>query len=318
MQKLVVPKLSNKKRLDSFLAEQYPSKNRSQWKRAVELGQVLVSEKKASPSLKLMEGEIINIADEDTNSGTLLPEDIAIDILFEDNALIVINKPAGLLVHPGAGANSGTLVNGLLHHCPNLNCGESDRPGIVHRLDKGTSGVMVCAKTPEAFEKLQTAFKERKVNKIYLALVVGKFKDKNFELRTGHDRHEKDRKRFTSKLPESEGKLAHSSFKVLGEKNDVSALEVKIHTGRTHQIRVHLADINRPIVGDTLYGGTKTLSRLKKTPTTTLAEKIHRQALHASKLELAHPISGEAMSFTAPLAEDLLELYSHLVVEKKA
>lgn len=321
-------------RLDIFLASELSDYTRSRIQKWIKSGAVSVNGEVASAKLKVSGGEKIEISVDDPDPPKLAAENIPLDVIFEDSDIIVINKPAGMVVHPGSGNYTGTLVNALLYHVPSithshggLECENSDRPGIVHRLDKETSGLIVCAKNESAQEKLSQAFKDRKVKKTYLAFCVGGFKDEYFDLKTGHARHSKDRKRYSTKIPlevnperwinpealerqreKRDVKVAHSRFHVLWTRDGISKVEVDLLTGRTHQIRAHLADINRPLVGDVLYGGDRAVERLKKAPLTTVAKELPRHGLHAYKLEFNHPITGEALSFQAALPDDLSQL----------
>jgi len=311
---IIVEELDKKIRLDAYLASKLDDISRSRLKNWIESGFVLVNDKVIlSPNHKIKSLDNIKINYPEPEPTELIPENIKLDIIFEDNDIVVINKPAGLVVHPGAGNYTGTLVHALIYHCPDLRVGDKERPGIVHRLDKDTSGVMICAKTSLAHERLSQSFKDRDTVKIYKAFCIGGFKEHEFELKTGHRRHSVNRKKYTTKLavPDSQSeslvRMAHSKFKVLHTKDNLSELEVQILTGRTHQIRAHLADINKPIIGDVLYGGDKALERQKVTPLITQAKKLTRHALHAESLRIKHPTTNEVMTFVADLPEDLLD-----------
>ncbi len=236
-------------------------------------------------------GEVLSLEQPAPAPATLEAENLPLEIIYQDSDLLVINKPVGLVVHPGAGNPQGTLVNALLYHFPGLSVGDKERPGIVHRLDKDTSGLMIIARNDLAHTRLSEAFKNREVRKIYRALCVGRFKQSSFELKTGHKRHPTNRKRFTTKYPTD--RIAHSKFEVLKTEGEVSEVRIEIFTGRTHQIRAQLADIGHPILGDMLYGGPK-------------IPGFNRHALHAEELFFNHPISGEPMHFHAPADFDSL------------
>ncbi|MDO8526963.1 MAG: RluA family pseudouridine synthase [Deltaproteobacteria bacterium] len=231
----------------------------------------------------------------------LLPEAIPLDILYEDEHIIVVNKPAHLVIHPAPGHPSGTLVNALLHRYGSLPLGNEElKPGIVHRLDKGTSGVMVVARTPEAMAELQRQFKSREVEKFYLGLVVGQpLMEGTIDKPLG--RHMKDRQKMSSRT--KKGREAKTEWKILKTfEEEVSWLEIQIHTGRTHQIRVHFSEAGFPLVGDPTYGkGNKKWKAL-----------INRPALHAWRLSFTHPATGEEMQFTAPIPKDLETLLAAL------
>jgi 23S rRNA pseudouridine1911/1915/1917 synthase len=227
----------------------------------------------------------------------LCPQMIALDVLFEDDDLLVLNKPAGLVVHPGAGHHDGTLVNALLYHCQGLSSiGGEERPGIVHRLDKETSGCMVVAKTDEAHRGLSAEFAARDVDKIYLALVSGTLKKTSGSIEEKIGRHPVHRQRMS--VNSRRGREAKTDYRVVAAGNGVSMIECRLHSGRTHQIRVHLHHIGHPVLGDKIYG-------------VKAAGKHHRQMLHAWKLGFRHPRSGESMAFEAPLPADFVETMSN-------
>jgi 23S rRNA pseudouridine1911/1915/1917 synthase len=230
----------------------------------------------------------------------LIAEDIPLSVLFEDEHLIVVDKPANLVVHPAAGHPRGTLVNAVLHHVQAdlQGVGASDRPGIVHRLDRDTTGVIVIAKTPRAHELLAKAFSDRTVEKTYLAIVQGVPSPKEGTIDTLYGRHPRDRKRFSSKV--ATGKRAVTHYRVKEELSGSSLLEISLETGRTHQIRVHFADRGHPLVGDPVYGGRKAIAA------------FDRPALHSWRLELAHPITGRKLTCEAPIPQDFLLLLEAL------
>ena len=240
------------------------------------------------------------------------PEPIDIDILFEDEHLIVLNKQPGIVVHPAPGNRSGTLVNALLHHCPGLGgIGNVIRPGIVHRLDKGTSGALVVAKTDPAHRSLSEQFKSRTVRKIYLALVYGEPRAESGAIDLPIGRHPVDRKRMST-IGRS-GRKALSLWQVRERFSGSALLGVEIKTGRTHQIRVHCAALGFPVVGDTVYGGRKRAAgRFPGKAGDTLLASVPRQMLHARSLTISHPISGEQMVFEASLPRDMEELLDQL------
>jgi len=221
------------------------------------------------------------------------PEHIPLEILFEDDDLIVISKPAGLVVHPGAGHREHTLVNALLHHCPTLSgIGGKERPGIVHRLDKETSGCLVIAKNDQAHRRLSIQFAARTVEKIYLALVTGKLRKTAGVIEERIGRHPVDRQRMS--VTSSRGRAAKTEYRVVSSSDKMSLVECQLHTGRTHQIRVHLHHLGHPVLGDKVYAPKS-------------AKDYPRQMLHAWKLGFQHPRTGEWKSFAAPLPNDFTD-----------
>lgn len=245
------------------------------------------------------------------------PEAIPLQILYQDSHIAVINKPAGLVMHPAPGHSSGTLVNALLYHCPDLaGIGGEIRPGIVHRLDKDTSGTIVVAKNAAALENLAKQFKTRTVQKIYLALVYGELGANRGTITLPIGRHPLHRKRMSTIT--QKGRTAETSWKVRERFQGITLLELTLKTGRTHQIRVHCAAVGNPIVGDQLYGSRKWLkdrARLLPGVSSSMAARlkaIHRQMLHAWRLGLTHPDTGEDMTFESPIPEDMEVLMEKL------
>jgi 23S rRNA pseudouridine1911/1915/1917 synthase len=230
------------------------------------------------------------------------PEEIPLDVLFEDNDLIVVNKPAGLVVHPAAGNREHTLVNALLHHCRGglAGIGGVERPGIVHRLDKGTSGCIVVAKTDFAHQALVAQFKSRGVKKIYRAVCRGRFERASGRIETVIGRSERDRKKMSARV--TRGRQAVTDYRVLKQFPDFALVELHIHTGRTHQIRVHMAHIGHPVLGDATYGGKSEIRNPKS------EKSVARPMLHAYKLGFTHPRSRQFVEFTAPVPEDMVKL----------
>jgi 23S rRNA pseudouridine1911/1915/1917 synthase len=239
-------------------------------------------------------------------------EPIPLDIIYEDDDIIVINKSAGMVVHPAPGHYTGTLVNGLLHHCPDLKQMNGElRPGIVHRLDKDTSGVLVATKNHDALLNLADQFQSKTVEKIYLALAYGDVPDETGEINLPIGRHPSDRKRMSvnSRKPRS----AETHWQVRERFDGLTLLELNIKTGRTHQIRVHCTAIHHPVVGDPVYGSRKAGKHLvKQTKIYALIKAASRQMLHARQLRITHPVSGESLSFKAPLPEDMTRLLDGL------
>jgi 23S rRNA pseudouridine1911/1915/1917 synthase len=245
------------------------------------------------------------------------PEPIALHILYEDAHILVINKQPGLVAHPSPGHYSGTLVNALLYHCPDLvGIGGEIRPGIVHRLDKDTSGTMVVAKTASAHENLAHQFKTRKIQKTYLAIVYGEMQAEEGAIRLPIGRHPVDRKRMSTTSRKS--RQAESRWRVQQRFQGITILEFDLKTGRTHQIRVHCAAINHPIVGDAVYGPHKlSKNKIKKSssiPDTIadLVQTVRRQMLHAWRLGFTHPAENKIMTFESPIPSDMANLIDSL------
>lgn len=288
--RFIVPEDEAGQRLDVYLTRRIGSLSRSQVKKLIELGQVRVKGEIIKAGYRLKGGEIIEAKiDLPPPEFSLKPENIPLNIIYADEDIIVINKPAGLVVHPGAGRREGTLVNALLFHFPEIaTVGSQERPGIVHRLDGETSGVMVVARSTLAYKFLQRQFKNREVDKTYIGLVWGKFSQKGGKIEWGIGRHPHDRQRFSvrSRHP----KEAITLFSVLYEGKDFSVLEIKPVTGRTHQIRVHLAAAGHPIIGDRRYG------RKEKS--------LRRLFLHAQRLAFIHPSKKVWMEFEAPIPDE--------------
>lgn len=303
----------NKERLDKALAVLLPAFSRSRLQAFIVAGHVMVEGHGVrDPKTKVVEGQRVVLDEPEAEESELEPENIPLDIVFEDEALLVINKPAGLVVHPGAGNKQGTLVNALLGYGgKNLSLvGGVKRPGIVHRLDKDTSGLMVVAKTDEAHQKLSAQFSDRSLSRTYLAFVVGQIMPEG-TLDQNIGRSTYNRQKMT--VRRTGGKEAITHYKVLqyfGETAVVASLvECQLETGRTHQIRVHLANAGHPLIGDPVYGRAKSNPMLKRL----WAENPgvwadDRQALHAASIKFIHPVTGERMKFEAPLPADLESL----------
>ncbi len=285
-------------RVDKFLAGQLPELSRSAAQRLIDEGQVTVNGEPVKASYKVRAGDRVVALLRVEESHHLLPEVIPLDIAYEDQALIVVNKAAGMVVHPAPGHPGGTLVNALLAHCPELAVGGGDRPGIVHRLDRYTSGLILAAKSEKVRRALQRQFKDRQVHKAYLALVEGHLQPAygRIEAPVGRDPHHRQRMAVLAGGREAITEyhvleqFAHPIGPVAGE---YSLVEAEPVTGRTHQIRVHLASIGHPVVGDAVYG-----RRKQRLP-------VSRQFLHARRLEFKHPLTGERLDLEAPLPEDL-------------
>lgn len=310
-------------RLDRALAALPEVGTRSQAEILIDAGKVLLLGKPCKASHKIrLEDEFVLYLENKTSEG-IKPSDMKLDILFEDDALIVLNKPPGLVVHPGAGHQEDTLVNALVGHAASLSSGSNaDRPGIVHRLDKETSGVLVVAKNDQVHEKLSQQFRERTTHRIYLALVVGKSLPREFQITSFLARHPTHRKKFasvrgnwTQEEPPPHGKWASTHGRVLKSASpQVHYVELKLETGRTHQIRVHLSESGCPIAGDDLYGADKKLSQVSSPKIREILRGLPRFALHASELGFTHPRTGERLSFRVNWPEDLFPMLKALEV----
>lgn len=300
-------------RLDVFLSARTEDCSRSHVKRLIREGRVAVNGSPVKASYEIRFGDRIAVwLPEAAERESLTPGPMPLEILYEDDDILVLNKAPGVVVHPGAGHEEGTLVHGLLAHCPRLAAqGAPRRPGIVHRLDKGTSGALVVAKSDRAYLELIRQFKDHEVAKEYLALVYGRMSRSSGEIRTAMGRHPVDRKRMA--VVEKGGREAVSEWWVEAGWGEMSLLRIAIRTGRTHQIRVHLSHIHHPVVGDETYGGGKRRARAVKSETLRpLLLEVDRQMLHARRLALRHPITGVELTFEAPLPPDFSELLGRI------
>jgi 23S rRNA pseudouridine1911/1915/1917 synthase len=301
-----------KTRLDQFLVLRHPYYSRTQIKRLIEQGFVLINDEKIlKPSFLLHGGEKIEMVRRMPEIPEAQPEELPLTILYEDADLIVINKAAGMVVHPAPGNITGTLVNAILHHSKDLQgIGDVKRPGIVHRLDKGTSGVMVIAKNDAAHRDLSKQFKDRKVDKTYQALVFGKLLRKEGTIAFAIGRDKAHRRKFSSRTQRGRDAVTH--YKLTKQYEGLAHLTIKLETGRTHQIRVHLSESHHPIVGDTLYGAKSYLSSIRDNELRLRLEEVSRPLLHAAELKFTHPRSKEWLEFAAPLPKDFKEVISSL------
>jgi 23S rRNA pseudouridine1911/1915/1917 synthase len=287
-------------RLDVFLREKFPAASRGSMQRLIETGYVRVNGQTVKPTHTPRAGEEVEVRWPEAQPAEAQPEEIPLDILFEDKSLLVVNKPPGLVVHPAAGHEEHTLVNALLHHCKGSlsGIGGVARPGIVHRLDKETSGCLVVAKNDETHLALAKQFEERTVEKLYDAIVLGILKMDEGEIRASIARHPSHRKRMAV-LEGSNSRFAHTSYRVLERLVHATHVEAEIHTGRTHQIRVHFQFIGHPVVGDATYG-----AKANKRFTDSTGYTAPRVLLHARKLSFIHPRTNKKVKFTAPVPED--------------
>lgn len=292
------------KRLDVVVASVISDCSRSYAAKLIVEGHIHVQGENKKPGYKVKAGEKIKAQVPAPTSAIFEPEPIEIDILFEDEHLIVINKRAGIVVHPAPGHYSGTLVNALLHHCPDIGTISGEiRPGIVHRLDKDTSGTLVIAKSSIIHEALSKQFKSRTIKKEYLALVHGEMAFDSGSINLSIGRHPVHRKRMSTKS--NKGREAETLWEVRERFKNATFVKIHLKTGRTHQIRVHCAAINHPVIGDRVYGTKKVESNLLNK--VDLKEKVKRQMLHAWRLKIFHPALQKEMSFESPIPQDMKE-----------
>lgn len=298
-------------RLDSFLASHLKDISRTRVQHAIQDGDILINQLVSKPSYRMRDGDQIEIDLPEPPPVELIPEAIPLSMIYEDDDLIVVDKPAGMVVHPGAGIESGTLANALVHHFNSLSkVAGSIRPGIVHRLDKDTSGLLVVAKNDLAHQRLSDQFREREVFKIYIALVYGRVSKERGEIeaRIGRGTHNRTR---MAVLKGGAGRPAHTIYEAAKRYQDFTLLRVQIKTGRTHQIRVHLSHIGHPVVGDVSYGSGRNNS-INNVAIKRAVQSLGRHFLHSTELAFNHPRSGERLEFNSPLPTELTALLAHL------
>ena len=299
MKNVIVNENDKGKRLDIYIAENFNELSRTMIKKLIESNNILVNDKSEKVSYKVQANDNISIDIPEAKETKLKAQEIPLDIIYEDSDIIVINKPKGMVVHPANGNPDGTLVNAILSICKNSlsGIGGELRPGIVHRLDKDTSGLIIVAKNDKAHINMSEQIKERNVKKTYIALVRGNVPEEEATINMQIGRSTKDRKKMAVT---KNGKQAITHFKVLKRYSKYTLLEIKIETGRTHQIRVHMAEIGYPVVGDAVYSNGKN------------EFGIEGQMLHAYKLEFMHPITNKHMELTAPLPQYFEEILKKL------
>jgi 23S rRNA pseudouridine1911/1915/1917 synthase len=305
-----VPPDAAGRRLDIFLAAQLPELSRTRIQELIRGGRVLVEQRAARASHRVAPGEKIEIEILTRPALTAQAENIPLDVLHQDDEIIVVNKAAGMVVHAGAGHSRGTLVNALLHRLSSLP-GDALRPGIVHRLDRGTSGVLVVARTDAAHRRLADQFRTRAVRKIYLALLEGVLKPDSGTIQLPIARDKRRRVRMTARA--GAGREARTDWRVLWRGARFTLVEIELHTGRTHQIRAHFAALGRPVVGDTLYGA----AARPRAGSQTL-EPLGRPYLHAARIGFAHPATGASMEFRAPVPRDLRNYIARIAAAEPA
>ncbi|MCO4760019.1 MAG: RluA family pseudouridine synthase [Myxococcales bacterium] len=302
-------------RLDAFLSKAVPSLSRARASWHLRGGHVSLSDPggKLKPSHRVRAGFSVSITVQARPEPSSAPEDLPLDIRFEDDDLLIVHKPAGMVVHPAPGHPSGTLINALLHHVPILQQmgGDEIRPGLVHRIDKDTSGLLVVSKNAEVMVALQKRFATHDIERSYLAVCLGRLREDRLTIETLHGRHPRDRKRYSGRV--EQGRRAVTHVEVIARSALCSLVRCTLETGRTHQIRMHLAERGHPIAGDKLYGGVRNHSKTPLTrPEIAALRRLNRQALHAAALGFVHPVSGETMSFDDPLPGDLRQLVERL------
>ena len=287
-------------RIDRYLTEMLPEQSRSFFQKLIRDGFVIVNHIIVKVNYRLKTGDVIEIDIPDAVPTEIVPENIPLDILYEDDDLLIVNKPKGMVVHPAVGHSTGTLVNAIMYHCQGNLSGINGeiRPGIVHRIDKDTTGSLIICKNDEAHRNIAEQIKEHSVTRRYVGVVAGTFSEESGTVEGAIGRHPNDRKRMT--INEKNGKPAVTHNRVLQTLKGASFMEFELETGRTHQIRVHMASISHPLLGDTVYGNSKN------------PYKLQGQALHARTIGFIHPTTGEYIEVSAPIPEYMTELVRKL------
>lgn len=307
---IIVPREYHSQRVDSVLAQLLPEYSRSQISNWIKTGAIMMNNKPCKPKDKALGGDLIEINVDfvqiETNFNFCEPENIPLDVVFEDEEVLVINKPAGLVVHPGAGNREHTLVNALLYHAPTLK--HLPRAGIIHRLDKDTTGLLIIAKSLTSHTSLIRQMQAREIQRNYITLVQGHVISGG-TIDTGFGRHPRNRLKMTVT---GQGRQAITHYTVKKQYKDFTLLDVSLMTGRTHQIRVHMAHINHPVVGDQLYSGRMRFPANASDQLRTVLQQLKRQALHACSLTFYHPETDEELTFEAPMPDDFKLLLNTL------
>ena len=317
MPELTVSQDDEGERLDVFLASRVPEISRSASQRLIEDGCVTVADSSVKASYKVRAGDVIRYTIPPVKPSEVLSEEIPLDIIYEDEDIIVVNKPKGMVVHPAPGAPDGTLVNALLAHCRGLSSiGGVERPGIVHRLDKDTSGLMVVAKNDAAHRSLQKQIQARTAERKYLALVWGNPRFEKAEVDAPIGRHPSDRKKMAViESPVYRSRAAVTDLRVLERFGPITLMEARLRTGRTHQVRVHSAYAGHPVVGDPVYSSGRRIQSGRKefvSEVNRLIGELGGQALHAYSLSFGHPRTGKHLSFTVPMPREMDALVKYL------
>lgn len=309
LKKISVGETLHQQRLDIALVISGLCETRSQGQKLIVSKKVFVNGKNEKASFKLQSGDSIELLYTPPKSIDLTPYDFPIDVVYEDEAVIVVNKPAGLVVHPAYGHENDTLINALLHRKTQLSPSDEFRPGLVHRIDKGTSGLLVLAKTESAHNHLAKQFVKKTIHRKYWALCFSRPKQESGTIQSFLTRDPSNRQRYTSSETNHGGKWAITHFKLLKESKGFSLLELKLETGRTHQIRVHLSSNHLPIVGDDVYNGKNQAKNLKNQDLKKFILSMDRFCLHAKELGFNHPITHENLSFNSDIPKDLHFLF---------
>ncbi len=312
---LIFPVGSEPVRLDMFVGA-LEGMTRSMAQRLIDAGMVTVEGAVQKSSLKLRGGEKVSVTVPPPVPVEPAAESIHLEILYEDSDIVVVNKPAGMVVHPGAGNSHGTLVNALLGHCLDLSgIGGELRPGIVHRIDKDTSGVLVAAKNDSAHRSLSDQFRDHTIKRVYLALVFGSPRQDKGKIEGAIGRHPVDRKKMSGTA--RRGKKAVTHWQAISRFQGVTLMRIRLETGRTHQIRVHLSEAGYPLVGDKVYGGSSRLESIKDPRLRELIKELGRQALLAKALGFIHPATGEYLEFDTELPEDMARIIDYLEEQRQ-
>ena len=299
---ITIPREYHNQRIDSVLAQLLPEYSRSQISNWIKSGAVILNQKACKPKDKALDGDLIELSVDlneiDPDFTHCEPEDIPLEVIYEDDDVLVLNKPMGLVVHPGAGNREHTLVNALLHHAPTLH--HLPRAGIIHRLDKDTTGLLIVAKSLTAHTSLIRQMQARDIQRNYITLVQGHVISGG-TVDTGFGRHPRNRLKM---CVSGQGRQAITHYMVKKQYHDFTLLDVSLMTGRTHQIRVHMDYINHPVIGDQLYGGLMRFPQNASDDLKAMLQQFKRQALHACSIAFYHPETEEELTFTAPLPED--------------
>lgn len=305
-------------RLDAFLADEIADLSRTRAAWHVLHGHVKLDDPrgKCKPGFRLRPGTKVTIDLHAPELPDLVAQDLGLDVVWEDEHLLVVHKPAGMVVHPAAGHADGTLLNGLLHHVPAIaTVGNVSRPGLVHRLDKDTSGLLMVSKTEAAMQKMSADLAAHKVERRYVAICLGRLRQDQLTIDTAYGRHGRDRKKFSGRVDSERRAITH--LEVRARSATCSLVVCTLETGRTHQIRVHLSERGHPIAGDETYGGRRAHSKTTRTlPEIALLNRIPRHALHAYALGFCHPINGQQLRFELPWPADLLATAAGLFGEE--